>query len=144
MTFPFRRRSVNRKEYRYQGQKFASKAERDFAEWMDHWKITWMYEPESFKYVLPDRKYTPDFRVARNDGSYFYVEFKGWLRPEDRTKMKAFKLSHPDIDVRFVFLKANKLITKNSKTTYSAWAEQHGFKWAENEIPDEWLEEGCE
>ena len=140
MTWPYRqKRNPNRKEYEYQGQKFASKAERDFAAWMDEWRITWFYEPESFKYVLPDRKYTPDFKVARNDGSYFYVEFKGWLRPEDRTKMKAFKASHPNVDVRFVFLNANKPITKNSKTTYAMWAEQHGFMWAQKEIPDEWL-----
>lgn len=143
MTFPFRRRGsqANKKVFEYKGKKFASKAEMTFAEWMDQWKITWVYEPLAFKYVLPDRKYTPDFKVSRKDGTYFYVEFKGWLRPEDRTKMRAFKLSHPTEDVRFVFSNGNKPITKSSKTTYGQWAEKHGFPWAQNEIPDEWMEQ---
>jgi len=106
---------------------------------MDTWNIEWEYEPEKFEYVLPGRRYTPDFKVTRSDGTTFMAEYKGYLRPEDRTKMVAVQQSHPDLDIRFIFGNAKKLITKGSKTTYGMWATKHGFPWAEKTIPDEWL-----
>lgn len=130
-----------RKKITYKGQVMASKAEVNFAMWMDEMKIEWMYEPEKWDWVPPKRKYTPDFKVMRKDGTYFFVEYKGWLRPEDRTKMKAIKQQYPYIDIRFIFTNASKPIYKGSKTTYAGWAEQHGFFWAEKIMPEEWLEE---
>jgi len=38
-----------------------------------------------------------------------------------------------------VFQKANNKIRKGSKTTYGKWADDNGFKWADNTIPKEWL-----
>lgn len=129
--------------YMYNSVRMASKGEVKLATWMDEWKIPWEYEAESFNYILPPRKYTPDFKITCSDGTFFFVEYKGWLRPEDRTKMKAFKQANPSVDVRFVFANANKAILKGSKTTYGAWADKLGFPWAENEIPDVWLEGGA-
>jgi predicted nuclease of restriction endonuclease-like RecB superfamily len=106
---------------------------------MDDNKIHWMYEPESFPWQPPKKKYTPDFKIMKKDRTYFYVEYKGYLRPEDRTKMLAFKKQYPDIDIRFVFMNARKPIYKGSKTTYSQWAEKNGFPWAEKELPKGWL-----
>jgi predicted nuclease of restriction endonuclease-like RecB superfamily len=148
MTGPFHRgygkSPIKRKVHEYKGQKMASKGEVELAKWMDQNKIFWMYEPEVFRYVLPGRRYTPDFKVERKDGSFFYVEFKGWLRPEDRTKMIAFHKSNPEVDIRFVFANAEKTITKTSKTTYGQWAAKHGFIYAHGTIPARWLEERSE
>ena len=36
-------------------------------------------------------------------------------------------------------MRANQKISSISKTSYGEWCDQHGFKWAEKEIPDEWL-----
>ena len=143
MAWPHIRRKPGSKSkvFLHRGQKMSSGAEVKFAEWMDKNEIFWVYEPDHYKYVLPDRKYTPDFKVNRHDGSCFYVEYKGYLRPEDRTKMKAFKESHPEVDIRFVFQNASKTISKTSKTTYAQWAEKHGFLWADGTIPERWLEE---
>lgn len=132
-----------RKSFRYQGQRFASKAERDFANYLDNAYIQWQYEPESFQWIPPRKKYTPDFKILRKNGSYFFVEFKGYLRPTDRTKMREIKKQYPDLDIRFVFMRANKKLYKGSKTTYAEWAENHGYLWAEGRIPEAWLKEAA-
>jgi predicted nuclease of restriction endonuclease-like RecB superfamily len=119
----------------------ASKAEVRFAEWMDANKLCWLYEPEKLDWVPPKRTYTPDFKIRRRDGSYFFVEYKGYLRPEDKTKMAAVRKQYPNLDIRFVFMKANKPSYKGAKTTYADWAEKNGYLWAELTIPEEWLNE---
>ncbi|MHA2069259.1 MAG: hypothetical protein ACXABY_33280, partial [Candidatus Thorarchaeota archaeon] len=80
-----------RKSFKYAGVSFASHAEREFAVVLDADEVQWMYEPEWFQWVPSKRKYTPDFKILRKDGSYFYLEFKGQLRLTDRTKMRAVK-----------------------------------------------------
>lgn len=127
----------------YKGYIMASKAEVKFAEWMDNLSLTWMYEPEKFDW-LPEakvRKYTPDFKVRRPDGSSFFVEYKGYLRPTDKAKMKAIRKQYPDLDIRFVFQNAKKPSYKGAKTNYGEWATKNGYLWAEGTIPKEWMEE---
>jgi hypothetical protein len=86
------------------------------------------YEPDKFKYKQPeiDRTYTPDFRTGRRK---IYLEAKGKLDLETRKKMVWFKECNPDIRIIFLFQNADNKITKRSKTTYSDWAESHGFEW---------------
>jgi hypothetical protein len=119
----------------------ASKAEVVFAENMDKRKLVWMYEPEKLEWIPPKRMYTPDYKVRRRDGSYFFVEFKGYLRPSDKTKMAAIRKQYPDLDIRFVFMNAKKPSYKGAKTTYGDWATKNGYLWAEKTIPEEWLNE---
>jgi hypothetical protein len=99
------------------------------------------YEYESMKvtYLPKPRTYTPDFYIPSSD---VYVEAKGHLDKGDRMKMLLVKEQHPDLDVRFVFLRANNKIYKGSKTTYAQWATKHGFEWAEGSIPEEWCKNG--
>lgn len=133
------KKGVKRKTFFYNNIKMASRAETVFAEAMDDEGIFWTYEPEKLPWIPPQRKYTPDFKVAKNDGSHFFVEYKGYLRPGDRTKMLAIKAQYPDKDIRFVFMNANKKLYTGSKTEYWQWAEKHGFLWADKIIPEEWL-----
>lgn len=137
----WKKRKARRRVHPYAGYKMASKAEVMFAIWMDDNGITWLYEPERLDWIPPARKYTPDYKVRRHDGSYFFVEYKGYLRPQDKTKMKAIRKQYPDLDIRFVFQNANKPSYKGSKTTYGMWAEKNDFLWAEGTIPEEWLNE---
>lgn len=100
---------------------------------------TYDFEPEKIEYSYTEtKKYIPDFAV---DDLPFRLEVKGWLTPEDRKKMLRVRDSNPDIDIRFVFDKAQNKIRKGSKTTYASWCDKHGFKWCEKVVPDEWLNE---
>ena len=114
---------------------YRSKAEKEFADVLADAKIKFEYEPNRIPYVV-SKTYLPDFYLVDYG---FYIEFKGYFKPSDRTKHKLIKEQRPLIDIRFVFMNANKKLNKTSKTSYGFWCDQHGFKWAENKIPDEWL-----
>ena len=97
------------------------------------------YEEEKIVYTVPSRKatYTPDFRLPNG----IYVETKGRFVVADRQKHLFIKAQHPELDIRFVFSNSNAKISKTSKTTYAMWCEQHGFKYADKVIPQEWIDE---
>ena len=114
---------------------YRSKAEKEFANVLADAKINFAYEPNRIPYVS-SKTYLPDFYLVDYG---FYIEFKGYFKPSDRTKHMLIKEQNPLIDIRFVFMNANMKLNKTSKTSYRFWCDQHGFKWAENKIPDEWL-----
>jgi hypothetical protein len=98
---------------------------------------------ENKQHVIPytqpalQRKYTPDFVLPNG----VIIETKGRLVDADRKKHVLIKEQYPDKDIRFVFQSANNKIRKGSKTTYADWADKHGFKWSEKNIPNSWFQE---
>lgn len=94
------------------------------------------YETDSLPYTIR-RNYIPDFVVHLPNGAVRYIEAKGYLRPEDRTKMRAVKEANPLLDIRFVFAKDN-LVT-GSKMRYSDWAIKYGFPYSIGSVPKDWL-----
>lgn len=71
------------------------------------------------------------------------VEAKGKLDRLVREKMALVIEQNPDLDIRFLFMRDNK-IAKNSKTRYSDWCKKRGIPYAISEdghIPDAWLAE---
>lgn len=114
--------------------KFRSIFESDLAKSLKSSKVKFEYETQKLQYVLR-KTYTPDFILPNG----VYIEAKGVLTPADRTKMRAVKEQHPNLDIRFVFQNANNKLSKHSKTTYAQWADRHGFPWAHKRIPKEWL-----
>lgn len=95
------------------------------------------YEPDNpvVRYVVPAR-YIPDLSL----GNGVLVEIKGWLRPRDRAKMARVKKDNPELDIRFVFQRANSRVGKSPNSlTYWQWAEKNNFPWAEGTIPEEWF-----
>lgn len=115
---------------------FRSRLEERVAKWMTINGLAHEYEPHKLRYVI-EATYTPDFLLPNG----VMLEVKGFFRPEDRRKMVAVKKAHPDADIRFLFQQPQNTITKSSKTTYAAWAEKHGFPWANAaQIPVEWFD----
>jgi len=113
-----------------------SRLEEQVAELLTNLNIEYGYEPDKFNYVI-EAKYTPDFKVGD-----IYLETKGFFKPADRRKMLAVKKCNPDLDVRLVFQAPYNKISKNSKTTYAAWADKNGFQWCPYyDIPLDWLNE---
>lgn len=97
--------------------------------------VTFSYESERLRYVLKPKTYVPDFVLANG----VIIEVKGYLTSEDRQKMIAVKEANPGRRICFLFGRAANRLNKLSKTTYSRWAEDHGFSWAEGKIPEEWV-----
>jgi IS5 family transposase len=79
--------------------------------------------------------YTPDFVLDNG----VWIEAKGYLDGPDRTKLKAIRKQHPEIDLRLVFQRDNVIKGTKNKTRYSEWAEKIGFKWALGKVPKDWL-----
>lgn len=84
------------------------------------------------------RTYTPDFPLLWNG---VIVETKGRFMTADRQKHKMIRDQFPDLDIRFVFSNSKTKLSKGSPTSYGAWCEQNGFKYADKSIPAEWLRE---
>lgn len=122
---------------------FRSRLEDRIATQLEEAGIPFAYEAEIIPYTVPSRKakYKLDFLL----NSKIRIESKGYFDADDRKKMLQVRDSNPDLDIRFVFQRANNKIHKASPTTYAAWCEQHGFKWADKgEIPQQWLDEAMQ
>jgi len=95
------------------------------------------YEPYFIEYSPTKKKrYVPDFVLP----SGIIIEAKGRFTSQDRTEHRYLQAQHPEIEIRFVFQRDNKL-SKTSDTTYTEWAQKHGFKCAVGKVPEEWLKE---
>lgn len=115
---------------------YKSGFERSFEANLRSRKIKFKYEVTSIPYTL-HRNYNPDFYFAEKD---FFIETKGLLDRDSKAKMIAVKQQHPEIDIRFIFMKADKKIP-GTKQTHAQWAERNGFRWAETVAPEEWFNE---
>lgn len=102
--------------------------------------VSYEYESTNVPYVVPESKhrYVPDFKLPNG----VFVEAKGKFDAAARKKMSLVIEQNPDVDIRMLFMRDNKL-TKSSKTKYSDWCEKRGIAYhvsAAGEIPTEWLE----
>tara|TARA_Y100000593_G_scaffold87037_1_gene166830 strand:- start:1983 stop:2348 length:366 start_codon:yes stop_codon:yes gene_type:complete len=116
--------------------RFRSGFESSFATFLENNKVDYEYEKHSITFVPKIRRYTPDFYLLDHD---MFIETKGLFTSADRAKHLLIKDQHPEMDIRFIFQKANQRLYKGSKTTYSQWCDKHGFKHSESEIPRSWL-----
>lgn len=87
-----------------------------------------------FQQPSKPRHYTPDFILPNG----IIIETKGRFVTADRQKHLLVQEQHPNLDIRFVFSRSSTRISKQSKTTYAAWASTKGFKYADKTIPDSW------
>jgi hypothetical protein len=118
--------------------KFRSDFELGLARKLAEAQVNYEYETHKVPYQPKIKNYTPDFWFPEYG---FFVEAKGKFDTADRAKHLLIKKQNPDIDIRFVFMRARNKIRKGSKTTYAMWCEKHGFMWAEGSVPVEWFNE---
>lgn len=133
------RRNASMKQSSAMKAGFRSTFELNLARSLSEKGVPYEYETTKLTYIPKPRTYTPDFYIPETN---IYVEAKGHLDKGDRMKMLLVKEQYPDLDIRFVFLRANNKIYKGSKTTYADWATKHKFEWAEGSIPEEWCKNG--
>lgn len=79
--------------------------------------------------------YTPDFFL----GNGVIIETKGRFTSADRRKMAAIKRDHPDLDIKLLFMRNNK-IHKRSETLYSDWCEANGYDYSIGTFKKEWIQ----
>lgn len=92
---------------------FRSKVEANFARFLNHIGIGWVYEPKVFFFDGISRgciSYTPDFYAPQLDKWY---EVKGWMDQDSTTRLKRFLKYHPEEAAKLV-------IVSQSKKTYDA------------------------
>ena len=86
------------------------------------------------KEVYQQRSYTPDFILAGG----LIIEVKGRLTRRDRRVLCGVRKSNPDIDLRIIFDKDNR-INKGAKSRYSDWAASHDFLYSlKGKVPEIW------
>ena len=97
------------------------------------------YETTKIPFLQPEKRrtYTPDFILPNG----IVVETKGFFTTQDRQKHLWVKEQHPHLDIRFVFTSSKSKIRKGSKTTYADWCVKHGYTYADQSIPVEWIKE---
>jgi hypothetical protein len=116
---------------------FRSGFEVRIASQLDKLKVNYQYEELKIKYVKPSKNtiYTPDFVLPNK----IIIEAKGLFSTKDRQKHLLIQKQHPDLDIRFIFSNSKLKLNKRSKTTYGMWCETHGFLYADENVPKEWI-----
>lgn len=100
--------------------RFRSGWEASVARWFNHQGIVWEYEPVRFRFLnikRGTRGYTPDFYLPELD---LYVEVKGNLPAQDKTRMRRFRKNFPD---EFAKL---RVIPGSAKTEAARFFEEMG------------------
>ncbi len=123
---------------------FRSGLEDSVAEQLNDSGVGFDYEETKLSYIKPEKShtYTPDFYLPKQN---IFIETKGLFTSADRQKMRLIKDQYPDLDIRFIFQKLNSTVQgakrrkDGTKMTCAEWAERHGFIYAEEIIPEEWL-----
>ena len=114
--------------------KFEHRISKELAQAVKRGKLkAFKYEAEKISYIL-NGSYLPDF-IIETDCGKVYVECKGYLRPEDKRKLRAVKVQHPEMDLRILFYGDATAREKDQ----IRWAQKNGFKYAVHKIPKEWL-----
>lgn len=112
---------------------FRSQFEKDFALHLYRLGVEFSYESEVIPYTI-EHEYNPDFKIGN-----LIIETKGLFNQADRAKHLAVKRQHPELDIRIVFQRDNKINNK-SKTRYSDWCKKHDFIYHIGDgIPEQWL-----
>lgn len=70
--------------------------EANVARWLTHESIGWEYEPKRFYFPIKrgTKSYCPDFWLPNYMGGK-WLEVKGYIPQQDKTRMKRFKLHCP-------------------------------------------------
>lgn len=115
---------------------FRSGLEVRTADYLTKLGVSFQYEKLKIKWQEnSSHTYTPDFVLSNG----IIVETKGRFIPSDRKKHLAVKAQHPELDIRFVFSNPLAKLSKGSVSTYGSWCDKHGFLYAKETIPKEWL-----
>jgi transposase len=89
---------------------FRSAWEANYARYLNWLKANgeiadWKYEPDTFWFEAirrGTRSYKPDFKIFHRDGTFYYIEIKGWMDAKSQTKLKRMAKYHPHVKIELV------------------------------------------
>ena len=95
---------------------FRSGLEARIAEQISEAGLAVEYETDRIGFHWPERlaRYTPDFKLPKAGGGYFFIEVKGRWETADRQKMLLVRQQNPDLDIRMLFQRASNKLYKRS------------------------------
>jgi len=82
--------------------------------WLMHMGYEWEYEPRIFYFEdikRGTRGYTPDIYVAKSKDDKpvdRWIEIKGYIRPQDKTKVRRFQKYYPEDFAKLTAITKNK------------------------------------
>lgn len=88
--------------------------EANFARILKTLGIEYEYEPEWFE--IGNRKYLPDFKVGDE-----YYEIKGYMRPDAKQKIEAFRKLYPEITLHVIEKKQYQQLAAEWKSRIPEW-----------------------
>lgn len=137
----FNRRRITKKSGKPSHSPYRSGYEKKVAKHLEDLGVPFEFEAEKIPYTQPatDKKYLPDFKLTNG----IYIEAKGIWDAPSRKKMVWVIEQNQDKDIRMLFQR-NNYIRKGSKTTYGAWCDKRGIKWAVSSsgaVPESWVNE---
>jgi hypothetical protein len=134
---PWQNKSAKRREAEALG--FRSGLEKQVYDALVALAVPVEYEDRKIRYTKPAKPqtYNPDFTLPNG----ILIETKGRFTTKDRQKHLAIQAEYPGLEIRFVFGNSKNKIASGSKTTYAMWCETHGFQYADQEVPQKWLDE---
>lgn len=113
---------------------FRNQFEDKLGSFLEERRVAYEYETLILGYTL-EGKYKPDFILPNG----IIIEAKGFFRITAQRILRAVKKQHPELDIRLVFYDWNKKV-QGSNLTCKAWATKYDFKFANQNIPEEWIE----
>lgn len=80
---------------------FRSRSELEYAKGLETLRVEgkikkWEYEADTFLFTI-QTKYTPDWKITGVDGKKFYIETKGFMRQQERRKLREFTRSGTNV-----------------------------------------------
>lgn len=89
---------------------FRSKLEYEYAVYLESLKqkkaiTSWELEPKTFEFKAIQHgitRYTPDFKVIKQDGTHYWVECKGVMDSASKTKIARFRKYFPNEELKVV------------------------------------------
>lgn len=84
--------------------------------------VDFEYEAHLIPWVPKVKTYKPDFFLSNG----IIIETKGQFDSDDRTKMKAVKTQHPQLDIRMVFSNGGSFLTTQKIQQLREWWREQG------------------
>ena len=90
--------------------------------------VSWEHEPVTFwfeKIKRGVRSYKPDFRVTEAGKEPYFIEVKGWMDAQSKTKLKRMRIYHPSVVVDVIDSRRYTAIKRQLQNVVAGWEKEN-------------------